>query len=90
MTKVAPCTHDMTAAPLTETCPHCGHSAFTHKIEPDGCLICHVDSTRDDIAEMLEEMRGIMTGFVQTVKPGAPRAATGTGKLKRRKHTHES
>jgi hypothetical protein len=90
MTKVTPCTYDMSKAQLTETCPRCDHSAFTHKIEPGGCLLCHVDSTRDDIAEMLEEMRDIMTGFTQTMRSSAPRAGTGSGKLKERKHRHES
>jgi hypothetical protein len=88
--KIAPCIHDMSKAQLTQTCPLCGHSAFTHNIEPDGCVLCHVDSTRDDIDEMLDEMRGIMARFLQEAKPSAPRAAMGAGKLKRRKHRHES
>lgn len=90
MDKIAPCTYDMSEVHITTTCPKCQHSAFVHIIEADGCILCHVDSTRDDIREMLEEMSGLMTEFLQTTKRTTPRAATGAGKLKRRKHHHES
>lgn len=88
-TKITPCLRDLSENHITATCPDCGHSAFTHQIEPDGCIICHVDSTRDDINEMLEEMRGIMEWFSQAVKPATPRATTGSGKLRRKRSRNE-
>ena len=82
--KTAPCQADMVGQPLDATCANCGHSAFTHMIEADGCIICEVRSTRDDIAEMLAEMRGIMEWFSQRVKPSAPKVSGGK-KLRRKR-----